>query len=140
MLAVCAGTSEQGGGMTRPGQGAERPPLANIAAGSSGSAAQAGDSGLEGKAAMGLVGLGMLRHVLRSRTFYEKVVVAAIVLGALRGLGQESRASTFRRLSAWDKRQAQRLQRHAKGHARRVKRKARRLEHKAKRQAQRLTA
>jgi hypothetical protein len=126
--------------MTRPGQGAEKPAQADIAAGSSGSAAQAGDSGLEGKAAMGLVGLGMVGHVLRSRTFYEKVVVAAIVVGALRGLGQESRASTFQRLSAWDQRQAQRLQRHAKGQARRVKRKARRLERKAKRQARRLTA
>jgi hypothetical protein len=126
--------------MTRSGQGAEGPPLANVAAGSSGSAPQAGDSGPDGKAAMGLVGLGMLGHVLRSRTFYEKVVMAAIVLGALRGLGQESRTSTFQRLSAWDKRQARRLEGHAKRQARRVKRKARRLERKAKRQAQRLTA
>jgi hypothetical protein len=126
--------------MTRSGQGAERPPLANNAAGSSGSAAQAADSGLDGKAAMGLVGLGMLGHVLRSRTFYEKVVVAAIVLGALRGLGQESRTSTFQRMSAWDKRQAQRLEGHAKRQARRLQRKARRLQRKAKRQAQRLTA
>ena len=126
--------------MTRPGQGAERPPLANIAAGSSESAPQAGDSGLEGKATMGLVGLGMLGHVLRSRRFYEKVAVAVIVLQALRGVGQESRTSTVQRLSAWDKRQAQRLESQAKGQARRVKRKARRLERKAKRQAKRLAA
>jgi hypothetical protein len=126
--------------MTRSGQDAGRPPLANPAAGSSRPAAQPEDSGLDGKAALGLVGLGMVGHVLRSRTFYEKVVVAAIVLGALRGLGQESRTSTFQRLSAWDKRQARRLEGHAKRQARRLERKARRLERKAKRQARRLTA
>ena len=125
--------------MTRSGQETERPPLANVAAGSSGSAEQAGDSGLGSKATLGLVGLGMLGHVLRSRRFYEKVVVAAIVLGALRGLGQESSASSFQRLSAWDKRQVQRLEGRAKREARRLERKARRLERKAKRQARRLT-
>ena len=72
--------------MTRSGQDAGRPPLANIAAGSSTSAAPPGDSGLDGKAALGLVGLGVVVHVLRSRRFFEKVAVAAIVLGALRGL------------------------------------------------------
>jgi hypothetical protein len=139
-LVVCAGTSGQGGGMTRSGQEAERPPLADIVAGGSGSAEQAGDSGLGGKATLGLVGLGMLGHVLRSRRFYEKVAVAAIVLGALRGLGHESRVSTFQRLGAWDKRQARRLEGQAKRQARHLDRKARRLQRKAKRQARRLTA
>ena len=84
--------------MSRSGQGAGRPPPASIAAGSSRSAAQPGDSGFDAQAALGLVGLGVVGHVLRSRRFYERVVLGAIVLGALRGLGQDSRASTLERL------------------------------------------
>ena len=124
--------------MTRSGQGAGRPPLANIATGSSRSAAQPGDSGSAGKAVLGLIGLGVVGHVLRSRRFYERVIVGAIMLGALRGLGQENRASAFERVSAWNKRQVQRFERQAERQARRLERKARRLERKAKRQARRL--
>ena len=124
--------------MTRSGQGAGRPPLANIVAGRS--AAQPGDSGFAGKAALGLVGLGVVGHVLRSRRFYERVIVGAIVLEALRGLGQENRASAFERLAAWNKRQIQLLERQAERQTRRLERKAKRLERKAKRQARRLTA
>ena len=106
--------------MTRSGQGAGRPPLANIAAGSNRSAAQPGDSGFDGKAALGLVGLGVVGHVLRSRRFCEQVIVGVIVLGALRRLGQENRASTFERVAAWNKRQVQRLERQAERQARRL--------------------
>jgi hypothetical protein len=112
--------------------------VAIIAAGSSRSAAQPGDLGFAGKAALGLAGLGVVGHVLRSRRFYERVIVGAIVLGALRGLGQENQASTFERLTAWNKRQVQVLERKAERQARRLERKARRLERKAKRQARRL--
>ena len=125
--------------MTRSGQGGGRPPLAVIAAGSSRSVAQPGDSGFAGKAALGLVGLGVVGHVLRSRRFYERVIVGAIVLGALRGLGKENRASAFERLAAWNKRQVQLLERKAERQARHLERKARRLERKAKRQARRIT-
>ena len=124
--------------MTRSGQGAARPPLANTATGSSRSAAQPGRSGFDGKAALGLIGLGLVWHVLRSRRFYERVIVGAIMLGALRGLGQENRASTFERAADWNKRQVQRFERQAERQARRLERKARRLERKAKRQARRL--
>ena len=117
--------------MTRSGQGAGRPPLASIAAGSSRSAAQPADSGFAGKAALGLLGLGVVGHVLRSRRFYARVIDGAIVLGALRGLGQENRASTFERMAAWNNRQVQRIERKAE-------RQARRIERKAKRQARRL--
>jgi len=110
--------------MSRTGEGAGRPPLA-IAAGSSRSAAQPGDSGFDGQAALGLVGLGVVGHVLRSRRFYEKVAVAAIVLGALRGIGQDNRASTMARLQAWDKRQIQRMERKARRQGRAVKGSAR---------------
>ena len=111
--------------MSRSAQGAGRPPLAIIAAGSSRSAAQPGDSGFDGQAAVGLVGLAVVGHVLRSRRFYENVAVAAIVLGALRGIGQDNRASTMARLQAWDKRQIQRLERKAQRQGRAVKSSAR---------------
>lgn len=124
--------------MTRSGQGAWRPPQANIAAGRSRSASQPGDSGFADKAALRMVGLGVVGHMLRSRRFYERLIVGAIVLGALRGLGQESRASSFERLSAWNKRQVQLLERKAERQAIRLDRKARRLERKAKRRAMRL--
>jgi hypothetical protein len=88
--------------------------------------------------ALGLVGLGVVGHVLRSRRFYERVIIGAIVLGALRGLGQENRASAFERLAAWNKQQVQFLERKAERQARRLARKARRLDRKAKRQARRL--
>ena len=123
--------------MTSSGQGAGRPPLASIAAGSS-RPAEPGDSGFAGKAALGLIGLGAVGHVLRSRRFDERVIVAAIVVQALRGLGQENRASAFERVTAWNKRQVQRFERKAEREARRVERKARRLERKAERQARRL--
>jgi len=53
-------------------------------------------------------------HVLRSRRFYEGVAVAVIAVGAVRGMGQENLASTMARLSAWNKREIQRLERKAK--------------------------
>jgi hypothetical protein len=74
--------------MSRSGQDAGRPPLASIAAGSSRPAAQPEDSGFDAQAALGLVGLGAVGHVLRSRRFYERVIVGAIVLRALRGLAR----------------------------------------------------
>jgi hypothetical protein len=124
--------------MSRSGKGAGRPPLAGIAAGSGRPAAHPGDSGFGAQAALGLVGLGVVGHVLRSRRFYERVIVGAIVLGALRGLGQASGVSTMARLQAWNKRQVQLLERKAERQARRLEREARRLERKARRQARRL--
>jgi hypothetical protein len=70
---------------------------------------------------MGLVALGLVRHVLRSRRFQEGAAVTAIALGALRGIGQENRASTMARLSAWNKRQVERLERQAERQVRVVK-------------------
>jgi hypothetical protein len=105
--------------MSRSGQDAGRPPLASIAAGSR-PAAQLEDSGFDAQAALGLVGLGVVGHVLRSRRFYERVIIGAIVLRALRGLGQVSRASTMARLQAWNKRQVQLLECKAERQARRL--------------------
>jgi hypothetical protein len=71
--------------------------------------------------------------MVRSRRFHERVVLGAIVLGALRGLGQDSRASTFERLSAWNQRQVDLLQRKAERQTGRVERKAKHLERRARR-------
>jgi hypothetical protein len=124
--------------MTRSGQDTGRPPLASTAAGSSRPPAQPGDSGPDARVALGLVGLGVMGHMLRSRRFYERAIIGAIVLGALRGLGQENRASAFERVAAWNKRQVQFLERQAERQARHLDRKARHLDRKAKRQARRL--
>jgi hypothetical protein len=75
---------------------------------------------------MGLVALGLARHVLRSRRFQEGVAVTAIALGALRGIGQENRASTMARLSAWNKRQVQLVERQAERQVQRLERQAER--------------
>src|ERR1700722_2814985 len=96
--------------MSRAGQGAGRPSLANMAAGSSRPAAQSADLGFAVKAALGLVGLGVVGHVLRSPRFHERVIVGAIVLGALRGIGQEGRASTFDALAARNQGQVELLE------------------------------
>ena len=73
------------------------------------------------KVVTGLVVLGLARHVLRSRRFQEGVAVTAIALGALRGIGQENRASMVARLSAWNKRQVQRLEHQAERQVHAVK-------------------
>jgi len=98
--------------MARSGQGAGGPLPTNIAAGSSRPAAQPGDSGFDAQVALGLVGLGVVGHVLRSRRFYETVAVAAIVLGALKGIGHTTGSAPWRacrpgisgRSSAWSAR------------------------------------
>ena len=59
---------------------------------------------------MRLVRLAVMRDVLRSRRFYERVALAVIVIRALRQINQQNRASAMARLSAWDKRQVHRLE------------------------------
>jgi hypothetical protein len=100
--------------MARPGSGAGKSPVAITAAGISGPAPRPGAPGRGNKVVVGLVAPGLACHVLRSRRVQEAVAVTAIVLGALRGIGQENRASTMARLSAWDRRQVQRLERQAR--------------------------
>jgi hypothetical protein len=67
------------------------------------------------RAAMRLTRLALLGHMLRSRSFYERVAFAAIVVAALAKLGQENQARNFARLAAWNKRQIERLERKALG-------------------------
>ncbi len=107
--------------MARSGQGAGEPPQAIVAEGSSNPAPRPGPSGLDTKMAWGVVGLGLVGHMLRSRRFYRTVAVAAIAVGSLRQIGQQNRASMTARLSAWNKREMQRLEREAQRQARTVK-------------------
>ena len=112
--------------MSRSGQDSGRPPRAMTAAANGKSAAQAGESDFDGRAALGLVALGLAGRVLRSRRLYERLAVAAIVVGAVKQMGQDSGASTMERLKAWDKRQIQRMERKAERQRRAVKGSARR--------------
>jgi hypothetical protein len=107
--------------MPRSGQGAGEPPQAIVAAGSSSPAPRPGASGLDTKMAWGLVGLGLVGHMLRSPRFYATVAVAAIAVGSLRQIGQQNAAGMTARLSAWNKRELQRLEREAQRQARAVK-------------------
>jgi hypothetical protein len=107
--------------MARSGQGAGESPQAIVAEGSSSPAPRPGASGLDTKMTWGLVGLGLVGHMLRSPRFYQTVAVAAIAVGSLRQVGQQNRASMTARLTAWDKRQMQRLERRAQRQARAVK-------------------
>ncbi len=107
--------------MAGSGQGAGEPPRVIVAEGSSSPAARPGASGLDTKMTWGLVGLGLVGHMLRSPRFYETLAVTAIAIGSLRQIGQQNRAGMTARLSAWDKRQMQRLERRAQRQARTVK-------------------
>ena len=115
--------------MARSGQAAGEPPAAITAPGSSGSATRPGAPVRGNRMALGLVALGMVRHMLRSRRFYEGVAVTAIAVGSLRGMGQDSRAGAMARLAAWNKREVQRLEHKAERHAGAVKNAAERVAH-----------
>jgi hypothetical protein len=107
--------------MARSGQGAGEPPQAIVAEGSSSPGPRPGASGLDTKMTWGLVGLGLVGHMLRSPRFYEALAVTAIAVGSLRQMGQQNRASMTARLTAWDQRQMQRLEHKAQRQARAVK-------------------
>ena len=107
--------------MARSGQNARRPPRAGTVAGDGASALQARTPDFDHRTAVRLVRLGVVNHVLRSRRFYERIVLVVIVLRALRGMGQENRASATARLAAWNKREIQRLEHKAEQEARAVK-------------------
>lgn len=102
--------------MSRPGQDARSTPRDSTPAGGNAPAPRT-----PGRMATRLVWLAVVHHMLHSRRFYERVAMAAIVLGALRLIGQENRASAMARLAAWDKRQMQRLERKAQQPGRAVK-------------------
>ena len=103
--------------MARSGQGAGEPPQAVVAEGGGSPA----PSGLDTKMTWGLIGLGLVGHMLRGPRFYQTVAVTAIAVGSLRQIGQQSGANTMARLAAWNKREMQRLEHKAQRQARAVK-------------------
>ena len=106
--------------MARSGHGADESPAAITAQGRSGSA-RPGAAGRGNRLTLALVGLGLVGHMMRSRRFYQRVTVAVIAVGALRGIGQDNRASAMARLSAWNKREMQRLEHKAEREAAAIK-------------------
>jgi len=102
--------------MTTSGQVARRTPDAVTPAGSGGPSgpAPASASGFDQHTAQRLVRLALVGHMLRSHRFYERLAFAAIVVAALRGVGQENSASAMARFSAWNKREVERLERKVK--------------------------
>jgi hypothetical protein len=94
-------------------QNAGGPSEAATLAASSGPTLQSRTSSRDAKVALRLIGLAGLSHMLHSTRFYERVAVGAIVLAALARIGRENLASNLARLAAWDKRQAQFLERQA---------------------------
>jgi hypothetical protein len=96
--------------MSRSGPDARKPPQEITAASSSSPAPRARTPDFEHRLAMRLVRLALIRDVLRSRRFYERVTLAVIVIRALRQINQQNGASAMARLSAWDKRQVHRLE------------------------------
>ncbi len=106
--------------MARSGQDAGEPRQALVAAGGS-TVPPPEVPGLDTKMAWGLVGLGLVGHMLRNPRFYETVAVAAIAAGSLRQLGQQNQASMTARLAAWNQREIRRLERKAQRQAGAVK-------------------
>lgn len=64
--------------------------------------------------AVGLIGLAVASRLARDPRTHEAVIVVAIALGALAGLGRASRSRSLARLAAWDKRQNEALVRKAR--------------------------
>ena len=96
--------------MSRSGRDARTPLQEITAADGSSPAPRARTLDFEHRLAMRLVRLAVIRDVLRSRRFYERMALAVIVIRALRQINQQNRASAMARLSAWDKRQVHRLE------------------------------
>ena len=96
---------------------------------------QSRTSGRGTRLAWRLIWLALLGHVLRSRRFYERMAVGAIVLAAVRGVNQESRASTYARVAAWNTKQTQNIERRAERTAQHIERRAERTAQRIERQA-----
>lgn len=56
------------------------------------------------QAAIVIIGLAVAARLARDPRTYAPVIVAVIAVAAMAGLGRASRARTFERLAAWDKR------------------------------------
>ena len=92
-----------------------------MAAGRSATGRQARAAGGNHRTALRVIALAAVAHMLRSRRFYARIVTVVIAVRALGQIGQQNQASTMARLSAWDKRQVERVERKAKSQGRAVK-------------------
>jgi hypothetical protein len=92
-----------------------------MAAGRGATGRQARAAGGGHRTALRVIALAAVAHMLRSRRFYARIVTVVIAVRALGQIGQENQASTMARLSAWDKRQVQRLEQKAQRHVRAIK-------------------
>lgn len=70
---------------------------------------------------MRVIVLATVAHMLRSRRFYARLITVVVAVRALGQIGHENQASTMERLTAWDKRQVQRLEHKAQRHVRAIK-------------------
>jgi len=120
MLVPC-GRFRVGGKVARSGQGDGELPQAIVTAGSSSPASRPGASGLDAKMTWGVIGLGLVGHMLRSPRFYQTLAVTAIAVGSLRQIGQQNGANMTARLAAWNKREMERVEHKAQRQARAVK-------------------
>jgi galactokinase len=98
--------------MTSSGRNARTPSKGTAAAGG-GSAGH--------RRAMRVIVLATVAHMLRSRRFYARLITVVVAVRALGQIGHENEASTMARLTAWDKRQVQRLERKAQRQVRAIK-------------------
>jgi hypothetical protein len=60
--------------------------------------ADSGAAGRPQRLAWLCIGMGVVSRALRSRPFHERVIIGAIAVAALSGLGQETRSRSFARL------------------------------------------
>jgi len=86
------------------------PPRAPVPESIGGPPSPSPDSSADHQTAIRVIVLATLVQMLRSRRFYERAAVAAIVLAALADLNRESGAKALAGLVAWAKRQDERLE------------------------------
>jgi hypothetical protein len=107
--------------MTSSGRNARKPSKATTAAGGSGPGRRAQSGNPGHRTAMRVIALATVAHMLRSRRFYARLITVVVAVRALGQIGHENQASTVARLSAWDKRQVQRIENKAKRQVRTIK-------------------
>ena len=98
--------------MTSSGRNARTPSKATTAA---------GGGGAGHRTAMRVIALATVAHMLRSRRFYARLITVIVAVRALGQIGHENQTNNLARLSAWDKRQVQRLENKAKRQVRAIK-------------------
>jgi hypothetical protein len=98
--------------MTSSGRNARTPSKATAAAGGG----RAGH-----RTALRVIALATVAHMLRSRRFYARLITVVVAVRALGQIGHENQTNNLARLSAWDKRQVQRLENKAKRQVRAIK-------------------